>query len=242
MKIAILGDSISEGIGSKKVNYAEVINSKLDNCIIKNYAVTGTTISYVHEIKREIIDFNPDYIIVFYGNVDAMPRVNIKSKINLYNLLPNRYKRNGMLNPRALYTKKKPKRYFQIIDSIFRTNINKILIKIQGYYQWVNIEDFRLKYENFIQEFSETKLILISTVTIDERWFPFCDQEYKKYNKVINTLAKKYNCEFIDIYNIFSNYSYKEVYLSDNFHPNKNGYNIIANEIITKLKAIESKE
>ena len=55
MKIAIFGDSISEGIGSRKYNYAKELEKimKSDNNIeIYNYSYTGTTINYIFSLNN----------------------------------------------------------------------------------------------------------------------------------------------------------------------------------------------
>ena len=85
IKIAVVGDSITQGIGSKKINYVEIMKTDLGrNFSIKNYGLTGTTIKYAYEIIEEINEYNPDIVVLSYGNVDAQIRPNIKK---------NRFKR-----------------------------------------------------------------------------------------------------------------------------------------------------
>lgn len=239
-KIIVLGDSISEGIGSKKVNYTDILKSKINEIEIKNLALTGTTIKYGLDLIEQIVKFNPKYVIIFYGNVDAMPRVNINSKLNLYRFLPKRYKQNGMLNPRALFTSKKPNVYLQKVDSIMRTNLNKILIKIQGYYQWVDIQEFEVLYDLLINKIIsscyDTKIITISTVPMEDRLFPFANIEYKKYNYVIKKLSDKYNLQYIDLFNKLKDVNKDKIFLADKFHPNEQGYYVIAEQIINCLE------
>ena len=110
MKIAILGDSISEGLGSKKINYVrplfEYLEEKLptEQIEIGNYSKTGKTIHYALDIIDDVNSFNPDVVIIMCGIVDAMIRPNPSHKPNFYWLVPKRYRGNGMLHPRPFYS------------------------------------------------------------------------------------------------------------------------------------------
>lgn len=232
MRIAVLGDSITEGIGRKKVNYCSNLERQLNNSVVKNFGFTGSTIRYTLKIQEEVLRFNPDVLIVFYGNVDALPRVNSNSKI--YKLLPKRYKALGMMDPRALYSSKKAKRAIQKIDSAFRYRLKKVLLKTTGSIQWVNIVDFEDIYTEFLLCFkdTDTKIILLSTVPMYEKYFPKANEEYIKYNNIIHKLAKEMGGQYIDLYNELQNYSKEEIYLSDYFHPNAYGYEVISKLIV----------
>lgn len=234
MKIAIMGDSISEGIGSKKINYAKILGKDYQ---VKNFALTGTTTEYALDIIENVIDYNPYIVILFYGNVDALPRV--KSNTWIYrNIIPKRYKGLGMLDPRALYSSKYYKKIFQILDSEFRYRLKNLLIKLQGYEQWVNIDKFKVNYNEILKKLSSNniKVITLSNVPISEHYFNNANMEYNKYNCIIEELSNKYNYKFINLYTHLEQNQIKDIFLKDLYHPNELGYEIISdlikNEII----------
>lgn len=229
MKIAICGDSISEGIGSLKINYKSLLQERVKGAKIKNFAHTGSMINHMDEIEAGIKNFNPDILILFYGNVDAMTRP--KSSSIFYKCVPSRYRKNGMLSPRALFTRKFLLRILQKLESIFRILLNKFLIKICGYEVWMPIDKFEKKYSEVIEEYKEKNIILISTVPVYEKWFPHTNEQYIAYNKIINKLSEKNGCMFVNAYDILSRYEWNEVFLEDRFHLSKGGYEIIAEEI-----------
>ena len=237
MKIAILDDSIGEGIGRKKYNYENVIETKIEEAEVKNFSMTGTTINYAIEIISEINLFNPDLIIVGYGNVDAMVRPRINKKNGLYKFLPKRYKKNGMLDPRAFISKTWHKAVFQKFESFIRNNIKKILMKTEGTYSWVEINEFEKKYKLFIDNVNNKnrKILMLSTVTISENFFPKSPKNFRLYNEVIKKIAKEKNLTFIDLYSALKKYPAELIYGNDSFHPNKSGYEIIANILIDKI-------
>lgn len=237
IKVLILGDSISEGLGSKKYNYSDMLKEKLFEygieITIMNLAYSGTTIKYIESIKNEILKFNPDISIIFYGNVDGMLRPDINHKPNYYNYLPTRYKKNGMLNPRPFYSSDWNKKIIQLIDSFIRTSLNKILLKIQGSYTWVSLDSFKSEYFAVLRFLVsiDSSIICTSTVCIDEKFFPGTSKSYEKYNMIIQKASQMIeNTYYLDIFNIFKKYKMDDVFLSDHFHPSIEGYKILANE------------
>lgn len=210
--------------------------------LFENLALTGTTIEYIDNEKiNKVLEYSPDYIIIFYGNVDSMPRPNRNSKINILKILPKRFLGNGMLNPRALYTTQDKKiRILQKIDSKIRIFLNKLLIKIQGYEQWYEIDKYEKKYKEILDKLENQNIIVISPVPMYEKYFPYANEQVLKYiekiKKIINERERVY---YLDLYSIFSQKKKEEVFLDDFFHPNYYGYELISLEI---KKIIENKE
>ncbi|MGG0750483.1 SGNH/GDSL hydrolase family protein [Priestia megaterium] len=235
MKIAVIGDSISEGIGRQKQNYCNLLEDKFKSYEFKNFSLTGTTIKYALDKKEEIISYRPDILIMCYGQVEALTRPNPATFA--YKMIPKRYKGLGMIDPRALYTSKYPQRIFQKIDSFIRYNLKKILIHLFGYIQWVEIEEFERLYKKFINDIKPhiKYIVVLSTVNINDKYFPSCTNQFLQYNKVINKISSESKLVFIDIYKELSLYSYDEVFLEDHFHPSIKGYDVISNLITNQI-------
>lgn len=240
IKIGVFGDSISEGIGSKKNNYCLYLKSLLSNyyetVTIMNYSLTGTTIHYILDnIEDEWINSYYDVIIIAYGNVDAMLRPDISGKINLYSYLPKRYQKNGMLNPRPYFSNRWHKSMIQHLDSWGRWHLNRILLCIQGRTTWVSVDEFRKKYGMTIERLRpHTKaFILLSTVRVEERYFPGTNESYQCFNHVIKQLAEQESQTlFINLYHDLVG---KEYFYHDLFHPSEKGYKEIANTLAEKI-------
>lgn len=236
MKIAIFGDSISEGIGSRKYNYAKelekIMKTDDNNIEIYNYSYTGTTINYIFSLN-EWKNIKFDLIIVAYGNVDGMLRPNLDKFPNFYKYLPKRYKKNGMLNPRPYYSKRWYKSLFQHIDSFIRWNLNRFLLKFQGETTWVSLKEFENKYSKIMCDFSNitNNIILLSTVKVSNKYFPNTNNSYVKYNEIIKRVAEKYNCIYIDLFDQIN----EDEFYEDLFHPNQKGYIHIANLLLEKI-------
>lgn len=236
MKIILLGDSITEGIGSRKVNFAPYLEQAIKGSQVINLGKSGTTIDYAITKIDEINNHNPDITVVFYGQVDALTRV--KSNTWIYGLIPKRYKGPGMFDPRALFTRKQSKKVFQKIDSFFRYNLKKFLISVQGYEQWNTLDEFEKKYDYLIKNILDhsTQIICLSTVSIKDKYFPYCNREFKKYNEVIFNISQKHNCTFLDIYKELDNVDKEIYYYEDYYHPNEKGYKLIAEKILSNIE------
>lgn len=234
IKVAIFGDSISEGIGSRKVNYSsdlyQLLEQDYKSVIIDNYAYTGTLISYINDIKHQWENKIYDVIIIAYGNVDGMLRPNLNHIPNLYAYLPKRYKQNGMLNPRPYYSQRWYKSIGQHLDSCFRWHLNKFLLLVQGSTTWISVEDFEKIYSQVLSIFKHQarQIIMLSTVYINDKYFPGTNFSYAKYNNVIKCLADKNNFTYLNLYD--EKFSTNEFY-KDGFHPNEKGYYKIAKMI-----------
>lgn len=248
MKYIIMGDSISEGIGSKKMNYESTL---LQYCpkihLIKNYAKTGTTIEYANKIVDEVIECQPDIAIIMYGCVDAQIRPNLeKNKYGICSLIPRRYKIGGMLSPRAFYSKKWYRYIPDRIDNLIRFFLNRIVLFTQGTVQWIPIQQFENLYREFVSEMKRAgikKRILVSTVYIDDHYFFNSSREYEKYNTVIQKIAIETNSQYVDIYYKLKRSvacdGWDTYYSHDHFHPNENGYKLIANSLAEAIKSME---
>lgn len=242
LKIAILGDSISEGLGSKKYNYINSLEKNLKRVgiksIIKNFSHTGTTINYALEKIEDIKNFSPDCILIFYGNVEAIIRPDLRKKTIIKMLLPKRYRKIFMLDPRPFYSNVRWKKIFQYLDNIFRYIMRRVIIKLNGSYRLMELDEFKNKYSQFLKEallFSK-KIICISNVRIDERLFPGTTDSMNEFCKIIYQLTQEYNVSFIALNEWQKKYEWAQIYGNDHYHPNKSGYELIgeffANQIL----------
>lgn len=245
--ISIWGDSISEGIGKKKMNYCQSLAENLNNEVeIYNFAKTGSTIDFAYEKFKEVEEKNFDIGIIMYGSVDAQIRPNLeRNRYGVCRIIPNRYKIGGMLSPRAFYSQKWYRYIPDRMDNIVRFILNKLVLLTQGKIQWVSIEKFELYYRKLISEMRQAgikKLILVSTLYIDDKFFLNSSHEYEKYNHVIKKIADETGAKYIDVFSKFkeivSTKGWGVCYSYDHFHPNKEGYDLIAVALARTIKSI----
>lgn len=242
MKIVLLGDSITQGLGSKKINFVyELLNLLGNNIEIVNFAKSGTTIKYVDNIISLILEKEkPDCVISLYGNVDAQIKPNRNGKI--FNKIPRRFRlcNGSMILPRPFYSRNFYKRIIQKVENILRTIFRKMIYYFDGVEQWIELNEFEMRFCKIKQTLNNCNIdfFACSTVFIDDNLFPGSNNEYIKFNKIIKkNILETY---YIDIYNPLKEKIEKDgwesIYNYDHFHPNGEGYCLMAQIIAEKLK------
>lgn len=227
-KVILLGDSITQGLGSKKINFTQALQDRLGaSFIVENLALTGTTILYAKQILDDIISREPDYVVIVYGNVDAQIRPNRQGHI--FSHIPGRFRKNGMLMPRPFYSHSFLRKWGQKIDNWLRYFFSVVIYKVDGSEQWVNIEQFHDTYIAVLKKLlaNDCHVLTCSTVYIDDRLFPGSLNQYKIFNQEITRMAKTYQCNFVDLFNPLQKkvqeYGWEAYYNYDHFHPNRGG-------------------
>lgn len=242
MKIVLLGDSITQGLGSKKINFTEELSKLCGNAQIVNMALTGTTILYAAEHTDEYLKQKPDAAVVIYGNVDAQLKPSRSGRV--FKRLPSRFAHSdgSMLLPRPFYSHVWYKNWGQHIENWMRTVLRKLIYVVDGTEQWVSIGQFAEAYYGVCKIFRDNgiKVVCCSTVAIDEKMFPGSDEEYRKYNAEIIRIAEKSECMYVDLYERFKNAveheGWKRIYNEDHFHPNGEGYCLMAKWIFEGIE------
>ena len=192
MKIAIFGDSISDGIGSKHINYENDLFALIPGLSILNYSKSGETILYANSIKEEVAQHNPDIAIIFCGSVDGLIRANLEGTSKfIKRIIPKRNKEPGMLEQRPFYSKNFFKRQINHIDNICRKVLKKIVIASGGTTQRVPIDLFERNYDDLIKYLTQKNIncILISSMFVDDKFFLKSNFELMKYNKIIENCS-----------------------------------------------------
>lgn len=224
-RIILLGDSITQGLGSKKVNFTQRLQEKLgDTYLVDNMAFTGTTIYYAEKILLEVIKKQPEYVVVVYGNVDAQIRPCRTGHIFSY--IPKRFQGSGMLMPRPFYSHVWYKKMGQKIENAMRSVYSKLIYAVDGSEQWVPLGEFQEIYQKLVKKLKECKVcpVLCSTVYIDESMFPGSLTEYKRFNSRIEEIASTENVPYLDLFfplkEAVDNVGWNDIYCFDHFHPN----------------------
>ena len=239
-KVILLGDSITQGLGSKKVNFTQALQNKLGgNYIVENMALTGTTILYAREILHSVISHKPKYVVILYGNVDAQIRPNRQGVIFPY--IPGRFRKNGMLMPRPFYSHSFIKRLGQKIDNSLRKLFSSVIYKVDGSEQWVEIDTFSATYNFVVNKLLEAgiQVIACSTVFIDEKLFHGSLSQYKIFNKAIAAMADNYHFIYVDLLapleKAVKHSGWDAFYNYDHFHPKSGGYELIADILAQQI-------
>lgn len=240
-RVVLIGDSITQGLGSKKINFTGELQSLLgDEFYVDNMALTGTTIEYAKTIVQAILDKKPDAVVIIYGSVDAQIRPNRKGYV--FSHIPGRFQKSGMLMPRPFYSHSWYKKIGQKIDNGMRWIFSKLIYCIDGTEQWVDLEVFKEIYREVVLAFLEEKIkvVICSTVFIDEKKFHGSLMQYKYFNEELQKMAQEFQVKYVDLFSLLekavqTDGGWKKFYCDDHFHPNAGGYKIIARTLSNEL-------
>ena len=244
MNIILLGDSITQGLGSKKINFTKELQRYRMNDAITNFALTGTTILYVQEKMQDILQESPDVVIIIYGNVDAQLKPSRNGKI--FKNLPKRFGHldGSRILPRPYYSQIWYKNLGQHIENIIRSFFRNLIYFVDGAEQWVSIDEFKRVYETVWCLFraANIRVLCCSSVFIDDKLFPGSNAQYMQYNDLIKHIADEIGCGYLDLHSVFetevTQQGWNSVYNFDHFHPNGKGYEYMAKWIDEALNGI----
>lgn len=245
-KVYLLGDSITQGLGSKKVNFSGELSRLLgDSYEVVNLAYTGTMVNYALGLIDEgKVTSNgiSDFCIVLYGNVDAQIRPSRTGRV--FPHIPERYKGGGMLMPRPFYSRSALKCLGQHVDNLQRKLYSGLIKHVDGTEQWMPIERFVSHYADLLDKLLSMgiKVIPCSCVYIDGNLFQGTPEQYESYNRRIAELAGERSLPCIDFYGLFKEEveanGWDSCYNKDHFHPNGHGYCLMAETISIEVKKL----
>lgn len=247
-KVYLLGDSITQGLGSKKVNFSSELSCLLGESFeVVNLAYTGTMVDYALGLLDEgklASGGAGDYCVILYGNVDAQIRPSRTGRV--FPHIPKRYQGGGMLMPRPFYSRSPVKCFGQHIDNLQRKLYAGLIKLMDGTEQWMPIEPFSVHYAELLDRLLAMgiKVIPCSCVYIDGDLFPGTPEQYESYNRRIAELASERALPCIDFYNLFKekveSAGWDSCYNKDHFHPNGGGYRLMAESIASEIDQMES--
>lgn len=244
-RVYLLGDSITQGLGSRKVNFSGELARLLGpEYEVVNLALTGTTIGHALDLLEDgkvcVPPGESVVCVILYGNVDAQIRPNSKGRV--FPHIPRRYKGGGMLMPRPFYSHSLRKSLGQHLDNAMRRILSKLIVAVDGTEQWVPLDAFSTQYEKLLTNLTAAGIsaVACSCVYIDERLFPDTPRQYAIYNEKICELASAFGVPYLDIWSPFKRRvalgGWDSVYNKDHFHPNGDGYQAMAQLIATSLR------
>lgn len=245
-KVYLLGDSITQGLGSKKVNFSGELSQLLgESYEVVNLAYTGTMVDYALQLLNDNkVRFtrDGDVCVVLYGNVDAQLRPSRTGRV--FPHIPKRFQGGGMLMPRPFYSHAFAKRIGQHADNLCRKVLSGVIKIVDGTEQWMPLESFSPQYAELLDRLLGLgfKVVPCSCVYISEKLFPGTPKQYELYSQKISTLALERSLDLIDFYCMFKSQvevsGWDSCYNKDRFHPNGEGYRLMAERIATQIEKI----
>lgn len=186
-RVVILGDSLSmprpeEGVRYEDT-YAHLLHREGYEVVNRSKRANDTSMqTAIQNLQDDIIEIEPDIIVVFLGIVDCAPRIFSRFESKLLSFLPGMIRRkilNFVSWHRYRITKIRNKTY--VSQNEYRKNILKLI-------DTANDNGSKIVFVNTIETTKENDL----------RSFNFI-QNIKNYNQVLADVCKKKEIALIDI-------------------------------------------
>jgi lysophospholipase L1-like esterase len=243
--LLFLGDSIAAGLGAGGEPFPIVLEALLraDGIAVEvnNASINGGRVSSHVERLAGYRLFRPDVVVLHVGSVDAIPIPKRNSGIDLIKFLPARYQQPGWLQPRPYFPRRWWKRIFYAIpESYLRTALNRTIMRVQGSTNVPTTEQFRADLDELVSAFvgEGASCIVCGLGPIDDAKFPGAADAFRRYDAIVRAAAEEKSCEYVEIARVFHGARHHRdgLLLLDNFHPNAQGHQAIAQAILPSLR------
>lgn len=148
--------------------------------------------------------------------------------------------------PRPFYSRSPVKCLGQHIDNLQRKLYAGLIKLVDGTEQWMPIEQFAAHYAELLDRLHAMgfRAVPCSCVYIDGGLFPGTPEQYERYNRRIAELAGERALPCIDFYGLFREKveaaGWGSCYNEDHFHPNGDGYRLMAEIIASEIERVQS--
>ena len=245
MKIAVVGDSIAEGLGVKGRCYAELLCRALakdgrPSADLLNLAYTAFQVSDSKLLLPKIINFDPDTVIVAHGVSEAI----IRPRPSALRLVPPRWRQKGWLDPRPYYSRRPLKKLYQWTESQIRWRLKVALIKAFGGETWTTADAFEEQLWDFAQnvlDATRADVVLLTQCGVDDNFFPGSNASLQRYQSRVERIASRLPGEDrTAVCDVSSRLSRWADFFADHFHPNVSGHEKIARALKETIEAREA--
>ena len=244
LKIVVLGDSIADGLGVRGRSYADLLNAW---CLqdgramtVQNMSATGQTGSDGLLRLPEVHACNPDWLILAFGNFDAV----IRPVQRAMHWVPPRWRTKGWLDPRPYFSKRLLKGVYQRIESAIRWRYRVALLRAFGGEPATPPATFQFAIDEIVRRtLDETaaKLMLVTPAGIDDRLYPGTNMSMERMTCMLHSsLNQRIACKRLAICRTAPLLSRPSDFFADGFHPNQQGHSKIAKAIVQVLEECTS--
>lgn len=234
-RVICLGDSITFGW---RVDHKDTYPKKLEEILKVNFpekdieVINAGVVGYsslqgLHFLERDILKFNPDILIVYFGVNDGDNAVYFSDKYLSV-------KSDSAISADSFLSRFKSYRFLK--HSLLNSIGKRRHYKEENYGGFrISSQDYRLNMEDFILLAKNKNIPIIIIVPIlYENGFVQKNPRYD-ITRSLNIRTTGKNIKYINLLPAFKKFRKQKSLFSDNSHPTKEGHDIIAKEIFKTL-------
>jgi len=238
-----LGDSLTEGVGSKRISHVaelakqlraheirsrdrDALNGELKSSStglrLWNFACEGKTIESDFEWLPLIGTLQPELVVIFRGSLESIIRPAMVSDAAWPWWVPPSWRNYSAMDPRCYFSTTWWRKAKQTsVDAIKQIMRLKLLHARPGR-PLIDLDTLASYQAKLIQQLRHigTRVLVLGLLPVDEDRFPGSAEYFKSVNTRLQQIAEAEGAEFFDW---ASQLNGDALFYRDGFHPNKAG-------------------
>ncbi len=238
-----LGDSLTEGVGSKRISHvAELakqlhaheirsrdrnalkgeVKSKIAGLRLWNLACEGKTIESDFEWLPLISTLRPELVVIFRGSLESIIRPAMVSDAGWPWWVPRAWRNYSAMDPRCYFSNTWWRKAKQTSVDGLKQRMRLMLLQGRPGKPLIDLETLASCQTKLIKQLKSlaTRVVVLGLLPVDEDRFPGSAEHFKSVNKRLQQIAEAEGVEFVDW---ASQLNGGALFYRDGFHPNEAG-------------------
>ena len=250
-----LGDSLTEGVGWKRISHvAELakqlrateirsrdkhaligqVKSNVPGLRIWNLACEGKTIESDFEWLPFISTLNPELVVIFRGSLESIIRPAMVSDAGWPWWVPRSWRNYSAMDPRCYFSTTWWRRAKQTSIDGMKQRARLKLLQARPGKPLIDLDAFASYQTKLITQLrsSTTRVLVLGLLPVDRQRFPGSAEHFKSVNARLRKIAEAEGVEFFDW---AAQLNGGALFYRDGFHPNEAGAAALANILRERL-------
>lgn len=238
-----LGDSLTEGVGSKRISHVAELAKQLGATEIRsrdkhalkgqvksssaglrlwNLACEGKTIESDFEWLPLIDALRPELVLIFRGSLESIIRPAMVADAGWPWWVPSPWRNYSALDPRCYFSKTWWRRAKQTSVDALKQRMRLRLLNARAGKPLIDVDAFASYQTRLIQQLRSltARVVVLGLLPVDRNCFPGSPEQFKSVNARLQQIAEIEGVEFIDW---ASQLDGGALFYRDGFHPNEAG-------------------
>ena len=238
-----LGDSLTEGVGWKRISHVAELAKQLRVPVIRsrdrdmlngeiksniaglrlwNFACEGKTIESDFEWLPLIGDLRPELVVIFRGSLESIIRPAMVSDANWPWWVPPSWRNYSAMDPRCYFSTTWWRKAKQTSVDALKQKARLKLLHARPGKPLIDLDTFAAYQTKLVKQLKDfrTRVVMLGLLPVDRDRFPGSAEQFESVNARLQQIADAEGVEFFDW---ASQLNGGALFYRDGFHPNQAG-------------------
>lgn len=250
-----LGDSLTEGVGSKRISHVaelakqlraseirsrdkDVLNDEVKSNIaglrLWNLACEGKTIESDFEWLPLIGELRPELVVIFRGSLESIIRPAMVADAGWPWWVPRSWRNYSAMDPRCYFSNTWWRKAKQISVDAIKQIVRLKLLEARPGKPLIDLDTLASYQTKLIKQLQSltARVVVLGLLPVDENRFPGSAAHFKAVNARLQQIAEAESVEFVDWALQLNGGA---LFYRDGFHPNEAGAVALAKIVRERL-------